>query len=93
MANQPIETLRDGRLKATIWKNFGDNGNFYSVNLTRIYQKDNGDWQDSDSFSGTELLRIARLAGKAYDRVNELRASDRVAGDEEPAATAAGGRT
>lgn len=79
MANQPTETLRDGRLKATIWKNFGDNGNFYTVNLSRSFKDEAGTWQDSDSYSGAELLRISRLAGKAYDRIGELRQADREA--------------
>ncbi len=77
MANQPIETLRDGSLKATIWKNFGDKGNFYSVNLTRLYTDEAGNFHDSDSFSGSELLRIARLASKAYDLTNELRKAEK----------------
>lgn len=74
---KPIDTLRDGLLKATIWKNEGEKGPFFTVNLTRTYQDGAGNYQDSDSFSGTELLRIARLAGKAYDRVGELRQADK----------------
>lgn len=79
MANTPIDTLREGRLKAAIWRNTGDKGNFYSVTFSRSYQDDAEKWHDSDSFSGTELLRLSRLAGKAYDRVNALRQSDREA--------------
>ena len=75
----PIDTIRDGRLKATIWKNQNESGAFYSVNLTRSYQDETEKWHNSDSFSGTELLRIARLAGRAYDRIGELRAADREA--------------
>ncbi len=70
---KPTETLRDGSLKATIWKNESDKGPFYSVNLTRIYKDEHGKYHDTDSFTGTELLRIAHLATKAYDRTNQLR--------------------
>ena len=73
MANQPTETLRDGSLKATIWKNEGEKGAFFSVNLSRTYKDDGGNYHDSDSFSGSELLRIAHLASQAYDRVSTLR--------------------
>ena len=73
MANKPTETLRDGSLKATIWRNETDKGAFFRVNFSRGYRDDAGNWQDSDSFSGSELLRLARLASKAYDRTNELR--------------------
>ena len=76
--NKPIDTLRDGSLKATLWKNSSENGTFYSVNLARTYKDEAGNYQDSDSFSGSDLLRIARLAGKAYDRASELRRRDQL---------------
>lgn len=79
MANTPIDTLRDGQLKATIWKNHGEKGNFYTVTITRTYKDDAGNYHDSDSFSGTQLLQVSHLAGRAYDRVNQLRAADRAA--------------
>ena len=75
--NKPIDTIREGSLKATIWKNFGDNGNFYSVEFTRTWQDDQGNYHDADSFSGSQLLRVARLAAKAYDRTAELRRENR----------------
>lgn len=71
--NKPTETLRDGSLKATIWKNEGEKGPFFSVSLTRIYTDPAGNYHDSDSFSGSELLRIAHLASRAYDRIADLR--------------------
>ena len=73
--NKPIDRLRDGALKATIWENEGPKGIFYSVELSRTYRDEHGNYQDSHSFSGAELLRIARLAGKAYDRISALRQS------------------
>ena len=76
--NKPIDTLRDGSLKATLWKNSSENGAFYSVNLARTYKDEADNYQDTDSFSGSDLLRIARLAGKAYDRANALRRRDQL---------------
>lgn len=73
--NQPIDTIRDGALKATIWKNFGENGTFYSVELSRTY-KQGETYKDSHSFSGTEPIQIARLAHLAYTRIGELRQQD-----------------
>ena len=47
-------------------------------NQIAIYYKDDaGNYHDSDSFSGTELLRIAHLASRAYDRVSGLRQQER----------------
>ena len=77
MANKPTKTLRDGSIKATIWKNEGEKGTFYRVNFTRGYKDADGNRKDSDSFSGSELLQIAHLAGKAYDSIAELRQQDR----------------
>ena len=73
MANTPETTLRDGNIKATIWKNFGEKGNFFTVTLTRTYQDEGGNYHDSNSFSGSELLRAAHLANRAYDTVSDLR--------------------
>ncbi len=81
--NKPAATLRDGRLKATIWKNAGEKGAYYGVDLTRGYQDANGNWQDSNRFGGTELLRVAHLAAKAYDELAKLRAADYDVGDDE----------
>lgn len=43
----------------------------------RTYKDEGDNDQDSDSFSGTQLLQVAHLATRAYDRVGELRAMDR----------------
>lgn len=74
--NKPADTIRDGSLKATIWKNFSENGTFYSVEFSRTY-KQGETFKDSHSFSGSEPLQLARLANKAYDRIAELRSADR----------------
>lgn len=74
--NKPIDTIRDGSLKATIWKNTGEKGDFYSVEFSRTY-KQGETFKDSHSFSGTELLRISRLADIAYTEITIHRASDR----------------
>ena len=60
--SKPIETISNGALKASIWKNQGEKGPFYSVRITRTYTDDQGNYHDSDSFSGSELLRGVRLA-------------------------------
>ncbi len=78
--SKPLETIRDGALKATIWKNQGEKGPFYSVRITRTYTDDQGNYHDSDSFSGSEILRVARLAGKAYDETAVLRSQENEGG-------------
>ena len=75
--SKPIDTLRDGSLKATIWKRFGDNGNFYTVEISRTWRDDQGEFHDSHSYTGSQLLRAARLASLAYDAIACLRDADR----------------
>ena len=75
MSNKPADTLRDGLIKAVIWENAKqDTGEiFHSIDLTRSYKKD-GQWKETNSFSGAELLRVANLSQRAYNRIQELRA-------------------
>ena len=72
-SNKPVETIRDGSLKATIWKNSSEKGAFYSADLARTYQDAAGNYQDAHSFTGAELIQIARLAHLAYTALLELR--------------------
>lgn len=72
--NLPTATIRDGAIKATIWSNPGkDGGTRYSIDVSRSYTDAEGNWKDSHHFSPTELLRVARLAGMAYDQIGQLR--------------------
>ena len=76
--NPPVQTLRDGALKASIWRNDrGDGGQFYSVTLGRTYTDDQDKVQTADNFSGSHLLKLAHLMGRVYDRLAELREIDK----------------
>ncbi len=72
---KPAATLRDGSVRATLWRKQSDKGVFFNVTLSRTY-KDGDSYKDSNSFSGNELLKVARLAEKAYDLAGELRATE-----------------
>lgn len=71
--NTPLEVLRDGSLKATIWENEGENGPYFNTTFARTYQATDGSLKDAQSFSGSELLRVAELARQAYATVNAYR--------------------
>ena len=70
---RPADTLRDGNIKATIWERQGETGPFHATTLARTYRDEQGEYRDSHSFSGTDLLRVSELAKDAYHRTNELR--------------------
>lgn len=75
--NKPIQTLRDGLLTATIWRNENkDRKAFYNVRIVRSYLKDEA-WQEASSYSGAELLRLSRLSQAAYDAIARHRKAER----------------
>jgi hypothetical protein len=79
---RPVETLRDGAIKAAIWRNESENGDFFAVTFARTYKDGEGELRDTDSYSGAQLLRLARLAEKAYDRAAKLTKEARAKDDE-----------
>ena len=84
---KPFHTFRDGTIKATIWRNSTDDGKaFYSVEIVRGYKDQNDQWQDSTSFTGNELLRVAELARDAYRFIRDQRAVDAKSTSEAPQA-------
>ena len=74
--NKPAHTLRDGALKATLWKNEGSKGPFYSAQFSRTFRREDGSYGDSDSFTGADLLKLANLARKAYEHQSRLHAQN-----------------
>ena len=82
---QPAFTFRDGSLKATIWRNAGEKGPWYSTDFVRAYKTDAG-FEDTRSFGERDVLRVAFLAQQAHGKVLELRAADKAAADRDGAA-------
>lgn len=76
--NTPIATLRDGAIKAAIWRNETENGARYSVEFSRSYKTAEGEWRDSHSFSNSDLLRLSLLATRAYTEAAAYREQDQV---------------
>lgn len=76
-SKKPADTIRlPGGLKATIWFNTSEKGKtFASTEISRTYKTKDG-YGDSHSYSQDDLLKVARLAGMAFDRISELRAAD-----------------
>lgn len=71
--NAPVDTLRDGRLKATIWENKNTDGDTYhTVTLAKTYEDRNGNLQDSHSLSSGEALRGAELLREAHGVVRGI---------------------
>ncbi|PHQ31507.1 hypothetical protein [Rhodopirellula bahusiensis] len=77
--NQPAAKLRSGGIEATIWANPKSEGKGfrYSVTYSRSYKVDD-QWRTASNFSEIDNLKLARLALKVQDRIDELKASDKL---------------
>jgi len=74
MSNTPAATLRDGGLKATVWKNTTNEGKtYYSVNITKSYKQDE-EWKETTSFGADDVLKVANLAQRAYNAILNAKA-------------------
>ena len=82
MANQkPINEVRIGRVKATIWKNGTEDAPrssrdapayvAYNVTFSRLY-KDGDQWKSTQSFGRNDLLTLAKVADLAHTRIYAL---------------------
>lgn len=73
----PADVIRDGNLKATIWRNETESGPFYATSFVRTFRDSEGQFHDTNSFVAADLLRLSELARKTYERTSELRREDR----------------
>jgi hypothetical protein len=82
--NHPVEVIRDGALKVSIFAHSSDKGVRYSAVLIRSYRDEkDGSWKDSPYLGNGEMLRAARLWTLAYDRIVALKAESKNAVDDE----------
>ena len=69
MANQkPVDEIRIGRVKATIWRNGTGEQPRHNVTFSRLY-KDGDQWKSTHSFGRNDLLVLAKVADQAHSRL------------------------
>ena len=72
MANQkPVDEIRIGRVKATIWRNGTDEQPRHNVTFGRLY-KEADQWRTTQSFGRNDLLVLAKVADQAHSRIFAL---------------------
>lgn len=71
--NAPVEIIRDGNTKVSIFKNERENFTAYSMEAGRIYTDKGGQVHEAKSFSANEALKVARLLERGYDRIGEFK--------------------
>lgn len=78
--NRPADTLRDGKIKITIWRREyekdGQTRAFYVAEPSCLYEK-NGSLKDGHSFNKQQMLALSVLAKDAYERIGKLEADDK----------------
>lgn len=70
--NPPVETLREGPLKAALWRNESERGAYHSVTLARTYKDRDGQIQDTSSFRAKDMLGLSELARRAHHHTHDL---------------------
>ena len=82
MTTAPAHKIRIGNVSAVIWRNTGDNGNWYSCQLQRSYKNGDDEWRQTDSLGQDDLLVAAKLLDHAHTWIAEAMQADRKAKKE-----------
>ena len=73
MANRkPVDEIRIGRVKATIWRNGTEDAPRYNVTFSRLYKDEADQWKNTQSFGRNDLLTLAKVADLAHTRIYSL---------------------
>ena len=62
---KPVHKIDLNGLRATIWKNQGKNGDYYTVQLSRSFRDKKGKWKDTASFGVRHLAAVRSLLDQA----------------------------
>ena len=65
--NKPVNTLRRGSIKATIWENTSEKGPFFATTFSRPFKDQFGEWRNGTSFGLNDLEALLTLAREAKE--------------------------
>ena len=69
MSQKPAQTIRLGRVKATIWTNQTEKGPRSNVQIVRLY-RDGDNWKETQSFNRDDLLLVAKVSDLAHSWIH-----------------------
>ncbi len=87
MSNAPAHKIRIANLQAVIWRNSGQNGSWYSVNLSRSFKTEEG-WRETDALGYDDLLAAGKLLDLAHTWIMHQLAADKKSRKESEQVTA-----
>jgi hypothetical protein len=70
MSSQPVQEIRLGLIRASIWENSTDHGVRYSIIFTKLYKAADR-WQDTAHFSRDDLPLVSRVSELAHTWILE----------------------
>jgi len=65
MSDHPVQEIRLGRIRASIWENATDRGVRYSIVFTKLYKAADR-WQDTGHFSRDDLPLLSKVSELAH---------------------------
>lgn len=65
--SKPSTTIRSGNIKATIWENKGEKGNFFSATFSRPFKDQGGAWRNGTSYGARDLENLLNAALEAKE--------------------------
>ena len=71
----PAHKIRRSNLQAVIWRNHGEKGTWYSVQITRGFKSDEG-WRNTESLGQDDLLPAKKLLDQADTWIQHQLAAD-----------------
>jgi hypothetical protein len=86
MTTAPAHKIRIANLQAVIWRNSGEKGPWYSVQVKRSYKNGDDQWRETDAMGYDDVLTAAKLLDQAHTWITEQMAVDRKARKEPVAA-------
>ena len=86
MSTHPAHKIRIGVLQVTIWRNQGDNGNWFSLVPSRSYKQGDDIWKETDSLGFDDLLTMGKLFDLAHSWIMQHQADAKARKETEKAA-------
>lgn len=63
---RPAHEVRMGRVRAAIWRHESDGKAWYNVTFSKLFKKEDGQWDSSESFGREDLPLLVKVADHAH---------------------------
>lgn len=83
---QPAHKIRISNVSAIVWRNSGDNGPWYSVQIQRSYKNADDEWRQTENLGVDDILTAGRLLDQAHSWIVSQMEADRKARKQAEAA-------